>query len=576
MQRLLLLFVFVLPFAAVGQITITSSDMPQAGQNYLVSASGVPAGDLDADTGPNFTWDFSTLVPNDQRDISYVSGLGSPYGINFFLLGNKFGTPAESIPQELLDALADLLSGLGVDVSIGNEYVFYDNNTSSVLNASARGISIGVFGLPLPVSFSYDDPDRQFEFPLDFGDTALDDFDYGFEIPTITELNFSGQRSTVVDGWGKVILPIDTFDCLRITSTLNTTIELDISFLTSLIPLPIPIPLPDTVGIPVTTKEYYWYAKGEGIPVAKATGIDLSGLLSFIPPPFDALIGGLIPPEFLFVAPTFEYKDAPITPPVADFTATPVAGCAPLTVAFTNTSSGDANYPNTYSWDFGDGNTSDQANPTHTYTEPGTYTVTLTANGPVDSDENQQVDLVVVNAPAVAFSGTPTTVNPGDTVFFTDQTPGSIVSWSWDYGDGGSDSTANPTHVYNLPGSYTVALTVTDIDGCSATLSQPTYITVNDTTSNRFEILPMVQQLSLYPNPSHAGVAITGTLNRGGDLHLTVLDAVGRVVDQKLFQAAGSGRFNFQWNRPKQLATGVYTFRLVVEGYTLHRKVVLE
>ena len=59
----------------------------------------------------------------------------------------------------------------------------------------------------------------------------------------------------------------------------------------------------------------------------------------------------------------------------ADFTATPTRGAPPLTVQFTNTSAGDFT---TSQWDFGDGGTSTETNPTHTYTVPGTYAVTLT------------------------------------------------------------------------------------------------------------------------------------------------------------------------------------------------------
>ena len=65
----------------------------------------------------------------------------------------------------------------------------------------------------------------------------------------------------------------------------------------------------------------------------------------------------------------------------ADFTATPTRGAPPLTVHFTNTSSGDFT---TSQWDFGDGGTSAETNPTHTYTVPGTYAVTLTVGDGTD------------------------------------------------------------------------------------------------------------------------------------------------------------------------------------------------
>jgi PKD repeat protein len=86
------------------------------------------------------------------------------------------------------------------------------------------------------------------------------------------------------------------------------------------------------------------------------------------------------------------------TAPTASFTATPTSGEAPLTVTFTNTSSGDP-IP-TVSWDFGDGASSTNANPTHTYGTPGDYTVTLTATNSQGSDtETALISVEEASAP---------------------------------------------------------------------------------------------------------------------------------------------------------------------------------
>jgi len=79
--------------------------------------------------------------------------------------------------------------------------------------------------------------------------------------------------------------------------------------------------------------------------------------------------------------------------PVADFTANPTSGEAPLMVAFSNTSSGMVDQ---YDWDFGDGGTSQEVNPEHTYVSVGNYTVSLTATGPGGVDTETKVDYILI------------------------------------------------------------------------------------------------------------------------------------------------------------------------------------
>jgi PKD repeat protein len=94
----------------------------------------------------------------------------------------------------------------------------------------------------------------------------------------------------------------------------------------------------------------------------------------------------------------------PILPamPVADFTATPTSGTAPLSVAFEDDSGGGA--ATSWTWDFGDGSTSTDRNPTHTYTAPGTYTVSLTATNARGSDSETKTGHIVVGSRRPDFS----------------------------------------------------------------------------------------------------------------------------------------------------------------------------
>lgn len=165
--------------------------------------------------------------------------------------------------------------------------------------------------------------------------------------------------------------------------------------------------------------------------------------------------------------------------PVAAFSGSPTSGCAPLTVTFTDQSTGDIT---SWSWDFGDGSTSTLQNPSHEYTAPGTYTVALTVTGPGGSDTETKTDYISVSTvPTAQFSGTPTTGTAPLTVSFTDESTGSPTSWSWDFGDGGTSTQQNPSYEYASAGTYTVTLTATN--SCGSDIEEKVdYITVEEPT----------------------------------------------------------------------------------------------
>src|SRR5690349_20448527 len=127
--------------------------------------------------------------------------------------------------------------------------------------------------------------------------------------------------------------------------------------------------------------------------------------------------------------------------PVANFTASPTSGCAPMVVTFTSTSTGN---PSSYSWTFGNGNTSTAQNPTTSYTAPGTYTVTLTVSNASGNNTKTQTNYITVKqVPTVSFSASPTAGCPGTPITFTPNVtwnaPGT-GTYHWDFGDGGSSS----------------------------------------------------------------------------------------------------------------------------------------
>lgn len=164
-------------------------------------------------------------------------------------------------------------------------------------------------------------------------------------------------------------------------------------------------------------------------------------------------------------------NDAPVA--VAD--ATPISGDAPLEVDFDGSASSDDVAIVEYLWDFGDGNSSDEISPTYTFVTPGEYTVVLTVS---DEEGLMDTDSIVImvtdpnanTGPTAVVSATPLSGNAPLEVSFvgsnsTDDV--GVVSYSWDFGDGGTSTEADPTYTFNSVGVYEVELTVTDGEGLS-------------------------------------------------------------------------------------------------------------
>ena len=173
----------------------------------------------------------------------------------------------------------------------------------------------------------------------------------------------------------------------------------------------------------------------------------------------------------------------------AFFNADPVIGCSPLTVDFTQFSSGDT----TYFWDFGDGNTSLDHDPSHTFTTPGTYTIELSAFG--CGFDSYSTTVVVQPSPEVSFTSSPATVCVGLPFTFESTTPGP-VGLAWDFGDGATSTLTSPQHIYATSGTFDVTLTATSaLNSCTTSLTQQ--VTVNATPVAAFTPDPVTGCIDL-------------------------------------------------------------------------------
>ena len=246
-------------------------------------------------------------------------------------------------------------------------------------------------------------------------------------------------------------------------------------------------------------------------------------------------------------------SDPPPPAPTADFTATPTSGETPLTVAFTDASSGIVD---SYAWDFGDGGSSSAQSPPHTYTAAGSYDVSLTVSNTGGSDTNTCVGCIVVTdppppppeVPTANFSATPTSGDTPLAVDFTDDSTGTIDDYAWTFGDGGTSSAQTPSHIYTLAGSYTVTLTVSNVSG-SDTMTCSGCIAVSD------------------PPPPIPFADFTAT-PISGDTPLAVVftDASSGIVDSYAWDFGDGGSSSSQNTSHTYTMAGSYTVTLTVSN----------
>lgn len=160
----------------------------------------------------------------------------------------------------------------------------------------------------------------------------------------------------------------------------------------------------------------------------------------------------------------------------------PYSGVAGQSISFSSAGSNDPDGTIvSYSWNFGDGATSNQTSPSHTYATAGTYNVSLTVtddDGGVGTDSTTST-IIPANIFPTAIANGPYSGTAGQSVSFSsagsNDPDGTIVSYSWTFGDGATSNQANPSHTYATAGTYNVSLIVTDNDGADG---------VDSTTAN--------------------------------------------------------------------------------------------
>jgi hypothetical protein len=175
------------------------------------------------------------------------------------------------------------------------------------------------------------------------------------------------------------------------------------------------------------------------------------------------------------------------------------------------------------------------------------------------------VNVIVVNGVQSAFSF----ANAGNTYNFTDNSLGNITSWSWNFGDGNSSTSQNPTHTYAGNGTYNVTLIVTNGAGCTDSITQIIYIStgIYSPSANA--------TLDVFPNPVNDNLIVNlSTIETGKEWTIKVSDMIGQVLFTKTLKTvSGSNETELSF---AHYSKGIYVLELENNGTKLIRKIVKE
>ncbi len=223
-------------------------------------------------------------------------------------------------------------------------------------------------------------------------------------------------------------------------------------------------------------------------------------------------------------------------------------------------------------WDFGDGTTDTARNPLHTYDSVGIYTVTLTGFSDTCSTAATSTVVVILDCSVFTanFTQSKDTIDLAllETVQFTDSSS-NASQWNWNFGDGNTDTIANPNHIYDTTGTYTITLIVSNTV-CSDTVYNN--ITVINTTG--IQINDLQDNLKIYPNPNTGQFTLEMQITETQDMHIEITNVIGQVVYSKnltRFKGTYYGQINLQRN-----AKGVYQLQVKTNRGVINKKIVLK
>lgn len=433
-KNLLLLLSFLsVMTSASAQITITSADMPSAGDEALRTVAVNPLMLNYQATGANHTWNFANLRYQTQQTDSFYSVSSTNFLFALFFSNLPFnpnranvataGTPFPSNPL----------------ITITDPYNFYYRSSNAYEQV---GLGASIAGIPTPVAFSQ--KDKIYQFPLQYGDVDTSISAWSAGLPGVAYYGFNQTRVNQVDGWGQLTTPFATYSVLRVKTTL---IASDTVFVDSL-------GFGTAINRPLS-REYKWLANGDIVPVLQVNTTEIFGLevitAIFFRDVAPAVQPGILPLELCagadYLIPYSEvgtFNPSAFLTPGNRFT----AQLSDASGDFTN----PVNIGDTVYHQSGAFTVSIPAN----IPSGNGYRIRLTSTSPATTGIDNGVDIRIVNGvpavPVIAALGN-TSICQGDSVELSEVNPG-IGNYQWML-NGQAISGANVNTVYaSLAGTY--------------------------------------------------------------------------------------------------------------------------
>ncbi|MFY0674301.1 MAG: PKD domain-containing protein [Bacteroidia bacterium] len=216
----------------------------------------------------------------------------------------------------------------------------------------------------------------------------------------------------------------------------------------------------------------------------------------------------------------------------------------------------------THSWSFGDGNSSTDLSPAHTFTTEGTYSIELTVTTENNCSDSKTENIEIFPLPNAEFSFEHKGWGQYD--FAPDDA--NLVSYEWNFGDGNTSTDLAPYHEYDAEGDYDVTLKTTDNNSCvSENTSNVSVSTgINDkSVENRFNV---------FPNPFTQGLNITYEIEKESLVIAQVYNLNGQLIETLVNQKQIKGKHQVQFNTHDQ--SGIYMVKLVIDNMVYHQQIV--